>query len=485
MKYTDEHLIIFTRYPDPGRAKTRLIPLLGRQGAADLHRRMTERTLSCARRVSFLRRLGVEIRYDGKDRANMKAAFGEGHDGLIYTPQAGGDLGRRMGDAVLDAFGFGAKSVVIVGTDVPDLTERIINRAFDALNGTTRPAAARTDMVIGPARDGGYYLIGFANTVSERQIDSLFADIPWGTAGVLEETVLKTREMRLSCTSLDLLSDVDRPEDLSIWQRARRHEHARLSSRRISVIIPTLNEERTVRRAIQSAKKAGPDTEIIVVDAGSHDRTKAVAESTGARVIESPPPRSRQQNEGARAAGGSVLLFLHADTRLPRHYDRYVLDLLDDPTIVAGAFRLGIDGNAFSFRLVEFMANMRSRALQMPYGDQCLFVPRDLFYEVGGFPEIPIMDDFALVRRLQARGTIGIAPVASMTSPRRWRRLGVIRTTLINQFVVVSYLLGIPPEKIVGWYHREKGITARQERRGRRLNEQSVRAIGSKEMHRR
>jgi hypothetical protein len=460
MKHSDERLIIFTRYPEPGKTKTRLIPLLGRQGAADLHRRMIERTLSMAGRLLFLRHLVLEIRYDGADERLMRATFDRGVERSRYSPQGGGDLGTRMGRAFLDALRSGAKSAVIVGTDIPDLTDRIVEGAFDALKNDAGPSAVTSDMVLGPARDGGYYLVGFRNTVSERDIGSIFTDIPWGTGGVLGKTLAAVEKTGLSYRLLEELTDVDRPEDLPVWQQSQKRERTDLSSRRISVIIPALNEEGTVGRAIESARVGGIDAEIIVVDGGSTDKTKSIAASLGVRVVESSPPRSRQANDGARAARGDVLLFMHADTRLPRHYERHIYDILGGPGAVAGAFRLGIDGKARSFRLVEYMANIRSRALQMPYGDQGLFVPRDLFYEIGGYPEIPIMDDYELIRRLRKRGTVGIAPVAAITSARRWQRLGVFRTTLINQIIIIAYVLGVSVEKIARWYRREKGTVS-------------------------
>ena len=453
-----ERLVIFTRYPRPGKAKTRMIPLLGRRGAANLARRMIEHTFSWAGSLSFLRGVDVEVHYEGAGVCLMQGAFGQWRDRFRWHPQTDGDLGTKMGHAFLHAFSSGARSVVIVGTDIPDLEDRAVGRAFDMIAPDSCLSAGHHDIVLGPARDGGYYLIGFTNRVPQRQIDGLLTDIPWGTDGVLEKTRGKAEKAGLSVGLLDVLDDVDLPQDLPVWRRALERKQAGTALETISVIIPALNEEGTVARTIASARQTDRDVEIIVVDGGSADKTAAVARASGAVVAESPPPRSRQMNAGARTARGDVLVFLHADTGLPPSYDRCIFEALSRPGAVAGAFELGINGKGLPLRLVECMANMRSHVFQMPYGDQGLFIGAALFYEIGGFEEIPIMDDFELMRRLKKRGTVAVAPLPVVTSGRRWHKMGVIKTTLINQAVIAAYLSGVSPERIARWYRREEGI---------------------------
>ena len=143
-----EHLIVFTRYPEPGTAKTRLIPLLGADGAADLQRKMTEHTLLQVKRLSTQRALSVEIRYEGGNKNLMQTWLGQNFE---YRPQSSGDLGQRMKRSFEDAFGAGATTAVIIGTDIPEITEGIIEKAFVVLQ--------QKNMALGPAKDGGYYLI--------------------------------------------------------------------------------------------------------------------------------------------------------------------------------------------------------------------------------------------------------------------------------------------------------------------------------------
>jgi rSAM/selenodomain-associated transferase 2 len=192
--------------------------------------------------------------------------------------------------------------------------------------------------------------------------------------------------------------------------------------------------------------------EIIVADGGSSDNTVAIAESFGARVVRADRGRAGQQNRGAAAAGGEILLFLHADTILPAGFGEAVRTCLARPAAVAGAFRLAIAGPGRGLRLIEALANWRSRRLRMPYGDQALFLRRQTFLRLGGFPEQEIMEDFELVRRLRQLGRIELLELAVSTSARRWRQLGPIRTTLINQAIILGYLLGCSPYSLASWY---------------------------------
>ena len=122
----------------------------------------------------------------------------------------------------------------------------------------------------------------------------------------------------------------------------------------------------------------------------------------------------------------------------------------------AGAFKLGINSDAPALRFIERVANWRSHFFQMPYGDQALFVLRDLFYEIGGFPDFPIMEDFELIRRLRRRGKITILPESVHTSPRRWLNFGIFKTWLLNQIILSAYCLGVSPQRLSQWYGREK-----------------------------
>ncbi|MDB9321014.1 TIGR04283 family arsenosugar biosynthesis glycosyltransferase [Nodularia spumigena CS-591/04] len=225
--------------------------------------------------------------------------------------------------------------------------------------------------------------------------------------------------------------------------------------KKISIIIPTFNEAANLENAIASTQPS-TNVELIVVDGGSQDDTVSIAQSLGVKVISSPPGRAVQMNAGAMAARGDILLFLHADTRLPAGFDNMVRSALQQPQTVAGAFTLRIDADNWALRWVEKGVNWRSHFYQMPYGDQAIFLTTEIFQKIGNFPNLPIMEDFELIRRLKRTGKIAIIPVPVITSARRWLKKGVFQTTLLNQIVITAYFLGVSPERIRSWYRREK-----------------------------
>lgn len=191
-------LIIFSRYPEPGKTKTRLIPALGAEGAATLHRQMTAHTLAEARELQRACALSVEVHFAGGNHQQMQTWLGAE---LIYRQQSEGDLGDRLAAAFATAFAAGMTRVIIIGTDCPDLHSAILLQAFQALT--------QHDLVLGPAQDGGYYLIGL-----QRLFPELFVGVSWGTASVRQQTVEIAKALDLAIAFLPLLSDIDRPEDL-------------------------------------------------------------------------------------------------------------------------------------------------------------------------------------------------------------------------------------------------------------------------------
>jgi rSAM/selenodomain-associated transferase 2 len=235
-----------------------------------------------------------------------------------------------------------------------------------------------------------------------------------------------------------------------------------MKAAKISIIIPVLNEAATIGETLIRLQNAS-DVEMIVVDGGSRDETVAVVKRVGKtfgqtlpiQVISSAAGRAHQMNAGAALATGDILLFLHADTHLPAEFDTLVRQGLQKPGTIAGAFELRIDAQRWGMRLVERVVNMRSRFLSMPYGDQAIFLKAAVFHEIGGFPNLPIMEDFELILSLKRQGRITIVSAPVLTSGRRWQKLGVVKTTLINQLIIAGYFLGIPPTQLADWYRRK------------------------------
>ena len=444
-------LIVFTRFPEPGKVKTRLIGRLGAAGAADLHRELTAHALGSASVLGVRSGIRVEVRFDGGSEAAMRSCFG---GGVSYRPQGEGDLGTRMARSVGDALDEGAPQVVVIGSDCPGISPEFLGQAFNLL------AEDSGRVVLGPALDGGYYLVGMS-----RRSPELFRGIAWGTEHVFLQTEAAARESGYSIRALEPLADVDRPEDLHVWYAVRDRASAGGPSPRLSVIIPALDEEEAVAQAVDSALATRP-VEVIVADGGSRDRTAAVAASRGASVVRSPRGRAAQMNAGAGRASGEVLVFLHADSVLPPGYDRAIARTLELPGTVAGAFRLAIGEGSRSLRVIEALAHWRSTVLGMPYGDQTLFLTADVFRRIGGFPPLPIMEDFEMNRRLRPLGRIRIAPEPVVTSARRWREGGVWKTTLLNQLCLAAYLAGVPADRVSTWRGTHSGRPVRRDHPG-------------------
>lgn len=220
----------------------------------------------------------------------------------------------------------------------------------------------------------------------------------------------------------------------------------------ISIVIPTLEEAATLGAALDAAQsELREGDELWVVDAGSRDATRAIAEGR-ARVLESPGPRGRQMNAGAALACGEGLLFLHADCRLPPGALDAVRAALADPRCAGGCFPVAFSSSEIAqARLLAWVArgiNWRTRAFRQGTGDQGLFMRREPFLAAGGFREWPLMEDLDLCRRIRARGRFQVLSIPLETSARRWLRRGVVRTQLSLWGFRLAYALGASPEAL-------------------------------------
>jgi len=218
----------------------------------------------------------------------------------------------------------------------------------------------------------------------------------------------------------------------------------------ISVIIPTLNEDANIASLIEQTRRLG-DCEIIVVDGGSTDDT--LARATGAdRVLVSSQGRAKQQNQGADASRGDVLLFLHADCRLPPTFLDSIRAALADERVIGGCFHQQIDSPGRRYRWIESGNAWRVRLFKLAYGDQAIFVRRTVFEQVGRFPELRLMEDVFLMKRLSRAGRFVLLSDRLAVSPRRWQRHGVIRQTLRNWMLLALALCGISPDRLARFY---------------------------------
>lgn len=220
---------------------------------------------------------------------------------------------------------------------------------------------------------------------------------------------------------------------------------------RVSVVVPALNEESGIAAAVSSAWSFGA-AEVIVVDGGSGDATCGIAAEAGAEVVSSLPGRAVQQNAGAAGSSGEVLLFLHADCRLPSGGVQQIEVALQDPAVVGGSFRQRIEDPAWLYRWLERGNAWRAAWRQMPYGDQGLFVRRASFEAVGGFLEVPLLDDVMLARSLRRLGRLKLVEGPLSVDARRWQQRGVICQTLRNWCLLAAWRLGVSPRRLARHY---------------------------------
>ena len=219
----------------------------------------------------------------------------------------------------------------------------------------------------------------------------------------------------------------------------------------VSVIVPTLNEERVIAATLQRARQPGVH-EIIVVDCGSTDTTRAVAQPMADCVLSAPRGRAAQMNAGAARARGDILLFLHADTLVPEGFAHAVTGACVRAGVIGGRFDVTLEPSTLLLRLTGELMNWRSRLTRIATGDQAIFIRRDVFERLGGYSDIPLMEDIDLSRRMKRAGTIACLRARVTTSARRWRKNGVVRTILLMWSLRVLYFFGVSPRRLQRLY---------------------------------
>ncbi len=435
-------IILFTRVPIAGKTKTRLMPCYTPDECAQLH-------------ISFLQDIVAQALMTKKD---VFICYEEsGQDALLFDlfpsfdtffPQRGKGIGERMAHAFEDVFAQGYRNCVLVGADIPELQANHFLTAFSALS--------NKDVVFGATVDGGYCLISMKNLIKEA-----FADIKYGSGDVLQNTVHYLENANYRTEVIFKLNDIDTPTDVlhlreRICNKADRSNTAEYlcQNPKISVIIPTYNESSTLLDLQDELDKL-QNCEIIFVDGGSTDTTVDILQklSSKYRVLTSPKGRANQMNTGAKIASGELFFFLHCDSTLPQNIEQELKTMALSQSW--GAFNLQFDCDDFLMRCCGIMSNRRLKKDGIAFGDQGIFIPRALFFEVGGFPEIPIMEDYQLSLTLKEYGKKPtIANTCITTSARRFEGNAMKKLKLMYTMQKLRrlYLRGMSADEIAKQY---------------------------------
>jgi len=430
-------VLLFLKAPREGFVKKRLADGVGHAEATRIYRFLVQQQLA-----SIPTGQRVEIRFTPDDaEAEMRAWLGPYHE---YFPQGDGDLGVRLSRGFSSAFERGAGLVIALGGDCPDLDVDCLMAA--------RRSLLRCDLVLGPATDGGCYLIGLRGYTSR-----LFSDIPWSSSAVLR--IIRERAVELG-RSFDLLAEKEDIDDIAGWQRFRRRRLlARQGGQRgngqtVAVVIPALNEAEVIDDAIANVKLCLPFASVFSVDGGSHDRTAEIARAAGAQVVSAPRGRGNQCRSGAEAAfEADWYLFLHADSRLPANAGPVVERFIGNPKANAATFRLRFDDGGWFLAVCAWFTRFDSVFTR--FGDQGILIRRSFYDTLGGFPAWPLFEDVALLQRVRRATKLHSLPAVVTTSARRFRRSGVLRQQVLNTRLLLRYLLGASPESLAAIYRTD------------------------------
>lgn len=432
-------LIIFTRVPVPGETKTRLMPYFTPRQCAKLHICFLEDIAAMCRRteadiyICYTKGLSGKTCSGKADNQNVSGAvrgvfhnvckereyqedilyqiFGESAG---YFPQEGEDLGQRMYLAIKRVMARGYKSCVLIGTDVPQVQWEDIRQAFEVLK--------TKDIVLGPTADGGYYLVGMK--AAEKEV---FENQTYGHGSVLYNTIRTLESKGMSVGLGRRQYDIDTREDVREFRDRMRMDKSLqktktakylMQSSRISVIVPIYNEEKTIKKLLESLKEIKDRCEIILVDGGSTDKTLEYI-SADFKLIHSEKGRAKQMNQGAVESTGDILFFLHCDSELPEQPLEQIRSVMKNYRV--GCFGIAFHSKNFFMFTCRVISNHRVRDRNIVFGDQGIFIDRKLFFDIGMFPELPVMEDYQFSLCLKARGEkIGITRKRIYTSDRRF-----------------------------------------------------------------
>lgn len=440
----EKAVIIFTRVPLPGKTKTRMMPYLTAVQCAKLH--------SCflvdIRKECEWTDAEIFVYYTPEDEEDLdvlKKILGKEK---IYAPQRGSNLGIRMYEAIADVLKKGYESCILIGTDIPEIRAEYLEKAFSVLE--------NKDVVFGKTEDGGYYLTGMKQAYPE-----VFGLKSYGHKKVLEETIQELEKNQISVGYTKTLSDMDEPCDLRGYRKRMACDKRLQKSAtgkylagnvRISIIIPIYNEEKNIKKIQQQLEELKGRCEIIFVDGGSTDQTRKLI-GGDYKVLTCRKGRAVQMNEGAKNSSGDILFFLHCDSELPPHPLEEIKRVMKEHR--AGCFGIAFHSKNFFMFTCRVISNHRVKDRKVMFGDQGIFVERELFFEAGMYPELPIMEDYQFSLTLKEKKIkLGMTKKRIYTSDRRFPEGTIAKLKLMWKMnrLRKMYRVGEDIEKIASMY---------------------------------
>jgi rSAM/selenodomain-associated transferase 2/rSAM/selenodomain-associated transferase 1 len=434
MQAARKAVILFMRYPELGRVKSRLAAALGSREALHVYEKLARRTLGMFSDFKRSRpEADVFVFFTPPEKeASLRRRYA---GPWKFVPQEGSHLGERMRKAFHSVWLLGYTHVVMTGSDIPDLECSDIDEAFVALD--------KGKAALGPASDGGFYLIGLS-----RPCDRVFQPQTWGTGDVFRRTCELLSSAGYGVHRLKERMDIDRPEDLV-------HLGGNPFFRsRLSIVVPTLSQPDGIRQWLDILKDGLWPGDNIVVVHGSCDpveRIEAIDDSVCWMVM--PRGRGVQLDKGARETTGELLWFLHDDSVPPPHFAYHIRKIADAPLVGLGCFRLAFSTSTPFLDAIAAWANLRTRWLKLPYGDQGIFCRRDVFEKAGGFKKRFLMEDVDFVREARKLGRLMLIDETIYTSAGRYLERGVLKASFQNHYSMLLYCLGVDDKEIYSRYY--------------------------------
>jgi rSAM/selenodomain-associated transferase 2/rSAM/selenodomain-associated transferase 1 len=438
MKPSRKAAILFMRYPEPGCVKSRLAAAVGSGEAARIYEKLARRTLGVA--AKFKRKspeVDLFIYFTPPEKILQ---LEEAYPGpWRFIAQRGMHLGERMQQAIREVLDQGYSDVLLVGTDLGDLEPLDFTDAFEALENECA--------VLGPAADGGFYLIGL-----KRPCSAVFRHESWGSGDVFARTEQLLLKSGFAVKRLRERRDVDHPEDLQYIRRKA------WFNTNLSIIVPTLGSSDRLAPFLHSIEKQiWPDDEIILVKAQSPDHGKGPITpediTPKTLLIHARRGRGLQLGRGVTAAKGGLFLFLHDDSTPPPNFACLVREICEQSEMSLGCFQLAFSPSNPLLNGIARWANLRTRVFKLPYGDQGLFCRRNIYDNAGGFTKAYLMEDVDFVRRCRRLGRLMVLPERIVTSSERYIRMGIVRASLRNHLTMLLYHLGLSDRRLYRFYY--------------------------------